>query len=438
MALSKNMGMRRVVITGVGMVTSMGIDAPTIWNRLLAGQSGVSRLTRFDPTLMERYRVPDDFPIIGGVLQDFDLKEILQSRKDTVTKEDLKQIKYTDRFTQFALAASMEAVQDSGLNMEAEDPERAGVIIASGMGGVGSWEDGVQKLLAEGVRRVSPFLVPKMIPNLAAGNVSIRFKAKGPNIALSTACAAGAHAIGIAYRTIQLGEADLMAAGGTEAAVTILTLTAFYRMGALALGYNDRPEAASRPFDVNRCGFVMSEGCGILVLEELEHALARNADIYGEIVGFGMTGDAHHITDPDQEGARRCIQLAMKDGGVTYENIDYVNPHATATPVGDRNESLALKEIFGEAAPSLLVSGTKSMTGHLLGAAGAVEGIFSILSIRDGKVPPTINLDEIDPNCAGLDFVAGQARTADIRYALSNSFGFGGTNAALVFKRFEG
>jgi 3-oxoacyl-[acyl-carrier-protein] synthase II len=305
------------------------------------------------------------------------------------------------------------------------------------MGGVSSWEEGVKKLLAEGVRRVSPFLVPKMIPNLAAGNVSIRFKAKGPNIALSTACAAGAHAIGLAYRSIQLGEADLMAAGGTEAAVTILTLTAFYRMGALAVGYNNRPEAASRPFDINRCGFVMAEGCGILVLEELDHALSRNADIYAEIIGFGMSGDAYHITDPDKEGARRCIQLALKDGGVTPADIDYVNPHATATPVGDRNECLALKEIFGDAAPNLLVSGTKSMTGHLLGAAGAVEGIFSILSIKNGMVPPTINLDEVDPDCAGLDFVAGQARSADIRHVLSNSFGFGGTNAALVFKRFE-
>jgi 3-oxoacyl-[acyl-carrier-protein] synthase II len=288
------------------------------------------------------------------------------------------------------------------------------------------------------VRRVSPFLVPKMIPNLAAGNVSIRFKAKGPNIALSTACAAGAHAIGLAYRSIQLGEADLMAAGGTEAAVTVLTLTAFYRMGALAVGFNDRPETASRPFDIDRNGFVMAEGCGIMVLEELDHALARNANIYAEIIGFGMTGDAHHITDPDKEGARRCIQLALMDGDVTCEDIDYVNPHATATPVGDRNECLALKEIFGDAASRLLVSGTKSMTGHLLGAAGAVEGIFSILSIRDGKVPPTINLDKIDPACAGLDFVTNQTREADIRYVLSNSFGFGGTNAALVFKRFEG
>jgi len=432
------MGMRRVVITGIGMVTSMGLDVPTVWNRLLTGKSGVARLTRFDPELMKRYRVPEDFPIIGGVIPDFDLKQILQTRKDEVTKEDLKQIKYTDRFTQFALAASMEAVQDSGLNLEAEDPERAGVIIASGMGGVASWEEGVKKLLAEGVRRVSPFLVPKMIPNLAAGNVSIRFKAKGPNIALSTACAAGAHAIGLAYRSIQIGEADLMAAGGTEAAVTILTLAAFYRMGALAVGYNDRPAAASRPFDMNRSGFVMSEGCGIMVLEELDHALARNANIYAEIIGFGMSGDAHHITDPDKEGARRCIQLALKDGGVTPADIDYVNPHATATPVGDRNESLALIEIFGDAAPHLLVSGTKSMTGHLLGAAGAVEGIFSVLSIRDGVVPPTINLDHIDPACAGLDIVQGQARSADIRHVLSNSFGFGGTNAALVFKKFAG
>ncbi len=429
--------MRRVVVTGVGMVTSMGLDVPTVWNRLLTGQSGVRRLKRFNAELREQYRVPDDFPVIGGVIANFDLKEILQARKKEVTKEDLKQIKYTDRFTQFALAASVEAVHDSGLNLETEDPERAGVIVASGMGGVSSWEEGVKKLITEGVRRVSPFLVPKMIPNLAAGNVSIRFKAKGPNMALSTACAAGAHAIGLAFRSIQMGEAELMAAGGTEAAVTILTISAFFRMGALAAGYNDHPEAASRPFDLKRCGFVMSEGSGILILEELEHALARNANIYAEIIGFGMTGDAHHITDPDKEGARRCIQVAMKDGGVTAADIDYVNPHATATPVGDLNETWALREIFGDKASRLLVSGTKSMTGHLLGAAGAIESIFSVLSIRDGIVPPTINLDELDPACGGLDIVTGEARSADIRHVLSNSFGFGGTNAALVFKRYE-
>jgi 3-oxoacyl-[acyl-carrier-protein] synthase II len=432
------MGMRRVVVTGVGMVTSMGLDVPTVWQRLLAGESGISNLDYFTPENVERYRIPEDFPTIGGGIKHFDLKEILQARKKDVTKEDLKQIKYTDRFTQFALAASLEAITDSGVNLEAEDPERAGVIIASGMGGVRSWEEGVTKLITEGVRRVSPFLVPKMIPNLAAGNVSISFKAKGPNIALSTACAAGAHAIGMAYRSIALGEADMMAAGGSEAAVTILTLAAFSRMGALAAGYNDNPEAASRPFDLNRCGFVMSEGSGILALEEMDHAVARGAQIYGEIVGFGMTGDAHHITDPDMEGARRCIVLAMKDAGITPADVDYVNPHATATPVGDRNECQALRQIFGDQASQLVVSGTKSMTGHLLGAAGAVEAIFGVLAIRDGIVPPTINLQDLDPDCAGLDIVRDQARKKDVRYVLSNSFGFGGTNASLVFKRYEG
>jgi len=437
MSLSKTMGMRRVVITGVGLVTSMGLDAPTVWRRLLAGKSGITNLGYFTPESIERFRIPEEFPTFGGGVKEFDLKGILQARKKDVTKEDLKQVKYTDRFTQFALAASLEAINDSAINLEKENPERAGVIIASGMGGVASWEEGVTKLITEGVRRVSPFLVPKMIPNLAAGNVSISFKAKGPNIALSTACAAGAHAIGMAYRSIQLGEADMMAAGGSEAAVTILTMAAFFRMGALATGYNDNPAGASRPFDMKRSGFVMSEGAGILAMEELDHALARGAKIYGEIVGFGMTGDAHHITDPDMEGARRCISLALKDAGLTPADIDYVNPHATATPVGDRNECQALKQIFGDLAPQLKVSGTKSMTGHLLGAAGAAEAIFSLLAIRDGIVPPTINLTEVDPDCAGLDFVAEGARKAEVRTVLSNSFGFGGTNASLVFKRYE-
>jgi 3-oxoacyl-[acyl-carrier-protein] synthase II len=440
MSVTKTIKLRRVVVTGLGMVTSMGLDVPTVWERLLAGQSGVKNITRFGDNLneiLERYRVPEDFPLFAGEIRGFDLKEIMQARKHTVTKEDIKQVKYSDRFTQFALAASLEAVQHSGLDLEKEDPERAGVIIASGMGGVSSWEDGVHKLLFEGVRRVSPFLVPKMIPNLAAGNVSISFKAKGPNIALSTACAAGAHAIGMAYRSIQLNDADLMAAGGSEAALTLLTMSAFYRMGALATGYNDCPEKASRPFDRKRNGFILSEGSGVLVLEELDHALDRGARIYAEIVGFGMSGDAHHITDPDMEGAKRCIQLALKNGGVSPGEIDYINPHATATPVGDRNESQALKQIFQGQASRLLVSGTKSMTGHLLGAAGAVEAIFSILAIEHGIAPPTINLEEVDPDCAGLDYVPHEARRAEIRYALSNSFGFGGTNASLVFKRYE-
>jgi len=435
MSVNKTKGMRRVVVTGVGMVTSMGMDVSSVWQKLLAGESGIRHLVNFDQEFVTKYRAPDDFPLIAGQITDFDLKKVLQSRKENLSKEDLKQSKYTDRFTQFALVASLEAIQDSGLDLEVEDPERCGVIIASGMGGVGSWEESMIRLLAEGVRRVSPFLVPKMIPNLAAGNVSISFKAKGPNIALSTACAAGSHAIGMAYRSIQLGEADLMAAGGSEAAVTMLTITAFYRMGALATGYNDNPQAASRPFDIQRNGFVMSEGAGIMILEELDHALARGANIYAEVAGFGMTGDAYHITDPHMEGASRCILMALREADITPDVIDYVNPHATATPVGDKNEVKALLSIFPDQGRRPLVSGTKSMTGHLLGAAGAVEAIFSVLSLKEGIIPPTINLTEVDPECEGLDYVPNQARKMDFRYALSNSFGFGGTNASLIFKR---
>jgi 3-oxoacyl-[acyl-carrier-protein] synthase II len=437
MSVNKTRGLRRVVVTGVGMVTSMGLDVPTVWQRLLAGESGIRHLVNFDKEFTSNYRAPQDFPLIAGEITDFDLKEILQTRKQDLSKEDLKQVKYTDRFTQFALAASLEAIQDSGLNLEEEDPERCGVIIASGMGGVGSWEESMIRLLREGVRRVSPFLVPKMIPNLAAGNVSISFKAKGPNIALSTACAAGSHAIGMAYRSIELGEAELMAAGGSEAAVTMLTITAFYRMGALATGYNDNPVIASRPFDLQRNGFVMSEGAGVMILEELEHALARGADIYAEVVGFGMTGDAYHITDPHVEGATRCIHMAMNDADISPDVIDYVNPHATATPVGDRNEVGALLSIFRDPERRPVVSGTKSMTGHLLGAAGAVEAIFTVLSLKEGIVPPTINLTEVDPECQGLDYVPDKARKMDINYVLSNSFGFGGTNATLIFKRLD-
>ena len=434
MSVNKTKGLRRVVVTGVGMVTSMGLDAPTVWKKLLAGQSGITHLQNFDKEFFTKYKAPDDFPLIAGEIAGFNLREILKARKDSLSKEDLKQVKYTDRFTQFALAASLEAIQNSGLDLEDEDPERCGVIIASGMGGVGSWEESMIRLLHEGVRRVSPFLVPKMIPNLAAGNVSISFKAKGPNIALSTACAAGSHAIGMAYRSIQLGESELMAAGGSEAAVTMLTITAFYRMGALATGYNDNPEIASRPFDINRKGFVMSEGAGIMVLEELDHALARGAHIYAEVVGFGMTGDAYHITDPHMEGATRCIRQALNDADISPEVIDYVNPHATATPVGDRNEVRALGTIYKDPEHRPVVSATKSMTGHLLGAAGAVEAIFTVLSLKEGIVPPTINLNEVDPECQGWDFVPCKARKMNLHYALSNSFGFGGTNATLVFK----
>ncbi|MDD3580738.1 MAG: beta-ketoacyl-ACP synthase II [Desulfobacca sp.] len=438
--IRKTVDFRRVVVTGLGLITPLGNDVPSTWQRLMAGESGVTVVTRFGADLEEfsrHFRVPPDFPLIAGEVKDFDLKELMTARKSNLDKEDLKLLKYTDRFTQYALAASLEAVKDSGLNLEVEDPHRVGIIIASGMGGVGTWEEQHEKLLQDGVRKISPFLIPKLLPNLAAGNVSISFRAKGPNAALSTACAAGAHAIGAAFRSIQLGEAELMASGGTEAAITPLTMTGFYRMGALATGFNDRPTQASRPFDQDHRGFVMADGAGILILEEFDHARQRGAKIYAEIIGFGMTGDARHITDPDLEGAIRCMQIALQDAGISAQELDYINPHATSTPVGDRNEAQAIKLLTGNTATGPLVSATKSMTGHQLGAAGAVEAIFTILGLKKGLVPPTINLEVADVQCEGLNYVRNQARTASLHYAMSNSFGFGGTNATLIFQRYE-
>ncbi|MFP3867891.1 MAG: beta-ketoacyl-ACP synthase II [Desulfobacteraceae bacterium] len=438
--MRKTVGFRRVVVTGLGLISPLGNEVSSAWKRLLAGESGVTQITRFGESLEEfcqRFKVPKDFPLIAGEVKNFDLKELMRARKHNLDKEDLKLPKYTDRFTQYALAASLEAVNDSGLDLEVEDPNRVGIIIASGMGGVGSWEEQHEKLLTEGVKKISPFLVPRLLPNLAAGNVSISFRAKGPNAALSTACAAGAHAIGAAFRSIQLGEAELMASGGTEAAITPLTMTGFYRMGALATGFNDRPGQASRPFDQEHRGFVMADGAGILILEELDHARQRGAKIYAELIGFGMTGDARHITDPDLEGATRCMEVALKDAGISPQEVDYINPHATSTPVGDRNEAKAIKALTQNCSPGPLVSATKSMTGHQLGAAGAVEAIFTILSLKEGRVPPTINLEVADPECEGLNYVKDQAREVSLRYALSNSFGFGGTNAALIFQRYE-
>ncbi len=432
--------MRRVVVTGLGLITPLGNDVPTVWGRLLAGESGIGPVTHYAQDVnefRERYRAPEDFPLIAGEVKDFDLKRMLAERKKNLNKDDNKVIKYTDNFSQYALAASLEAVNSSGLDLEQEDPDRVGIIIASGMGGVASWEKQHMNLLEHGVKKVSPFTVPKLLPNLAAGNVSISFQARGPNSALATACAAGAHAIGAAFRSIQLGEADLMATGGAEAAVTLLTVTGFYRMGALATGFNDRPTEASRPFDSGRTGFVMSEGAGILILEELEHARRRNARIFAEIVGFSMTGDARHITDPDLGGAVRCMTMALKDAQVRPEQIDYLNPHATSTPTGDRNEARALLKIFNSGRSLPVVSATKSMTGHLLGAAGAVEAIFVCLSLLRGQIPPTINVTNVDPECAGLNLVREVALEIPLRYALSNSFGFGGTNASLIFKRYE-
>jgi 3-oxoacyl-[acyl-carrier-protein] synthase II len=429
--------LRRVVITGLGLVSPLGNTAAASWQNLLAGRSGIQRISKFaaDPDAWrEHFKAPEDFPLIAGEVKDFDFKELLAASKPDLTKEDLKLAKYTDDFTQYALCASYEALQQAKLAPRAVDPERLGTIIATGMGGVASWEEAYRRFHEGGVKKVSPFMVPRLLPNLAAGNVAISIGAQGPNTALSSACAAGGQAIGAAFRSIQLGEADVMLAGGAEAAITPLTIAGFYRMGALATGYNDLPEAASRPFDQGHAGFVIAEGAGILVLEELTHALNRGAPILAELAGFGMCGDGHHITDPDLHGAIRCMRRALADAGLEPEQIDYINPHATSTPVGDRNEARAIGQLFPHRP---LVSATKSQTGHLLGAAGALEAIFTVMSLQQGIIPATLNLEQMDPACAHLAVPAGRPVLRSIRAALSNSFGFGGTNAALVFKQYR-
>ncbi len=314
--------------------------------------------------------------------------------KGHLDADDLKLAKYTDKFTQYTLIAGYEALRAANLEPGTVDPERLGTIIATGMGGVSSWEEAYAKLAAGGVKRISPFMLPKMLPNLAAGNLAIQLGAQGPNTALSSACAAGAQAIGAACRCIQWGEADIMVTGGAEAALTPLGLAGFYRLGALATGYNDRPEAASRPFDQGHCGFVMAEGAGVLILEELEHALNRGAPILAEVVGFAMTADAHHITEPHPRGALHCMRRALHEAGIPPEAVDYLNPHATSTPVGDRNEAQAIRSLFRQPP---WISATKSATGHLLGAAGAAEAIFTVMSICQNLIPPTLNLEDIDP-----------------------------------------
>lgn len=427
--------LKRVVVTGMGMVSPLGNSLPVTWARLLQGHSGIRKLTGFGPDchLWGPQPPPADFPWIGGEVQDFDFKGLLQEYKGSLEPEDLKLAKYTDRFTQYTLIAGYEALKMAGLEPGAVDPERFGAIIATGMGGVSSWEEAYSRLLAGGVKKLSPFLLPKMLPNLAAGNLAILLGARGPNTALASACAAGAQAIGAAFRILQLGEAEVMLAGGSEAALTPLGLAGFYRLGALATGFNDQPAAASRPFDRRHCGFVMAEGAGVLVLEELEHALNRGAPILAELVGFGINGDAHHITEPDPRGAIACMRRALADAGLQPQDIDYLNPHATSTPVGDRSEALAIRTLFPH--PPWL-SATKSATGHLLGAAGAVEAIFTVLSVAENLIPPTLNLEEVDPECGELPLVRERALAWPITYAMTNSFGFGGTNASLIFKKF--
>lgn len=411
---------RRVVVTGMGPVTPIGTGNDRYWAALAGGKSGISQITRFDAAGFSSR--------IAGEVKDFDPLEFLDS----------KVAKRMDRFTQFAVAATRLALEDARLSIKTVDPDRIGVIIGSGIGGLGTLEEQHTVLVEKGPRRVSPFLVPMMIADMASGQVSIVFRVKGPNFATVSACSSGAHAIGEAYEAIRRGAAEVMIAGGAEAPVTPLSVAAFSNARALSTR-NDEPERASRPFDIERDGFVIAEGSGVLILEDLDFALARGAGISGEITGYAATADAYHITQPDPEGAAAAaaMRLALERGGLRPADVDYINAHGTSTLYNDEFETLAIKRVFGEDAYRLAVSSTKSMTGHLLGAAGAIETIACLLGMRHGIIPPTINLEHPDPLC-DLDYVAGQARHAQVDVALSNSFGFGGHNVTLALKRFEG
>ena len=409
---------RRVVVTGVGLVSALGLDTASTWQALLDGKSGVGPVTRFDVT---------DFATrIAAEVKGFDPLQLV----------DAKNARKMDLFILYALCAAETAVKHSGLAITPENAHRVGVFIGSGIGGFATIEREHQTYLEKGSRRISPFFIPASIINLASGQVSIRFGAAGPNSATCTACAAGAHAIGDSFKIIQRGDADAMISGGSEAAITPMGIGGFASMKALSTR-NDEPQKASRPFDRDRDGFVVGEGSGIIVMEELEHALARGANIIAEIVGYGMSGDAFHITAPPENGsgAIRVMRATLRDAGVEPEAVQYINAHGTSTPPNDRIETMAIKEVFGAYARKLAISSTKSMTGHLLGAAGGLEAGITSLAIRDQIVPPTINLDNPDPEC-DLDYVPHQARRLDIDYAMSNSFGFGGTNACLLFKRY--
>ncbi len=413
------MDKRRVVITGIGMITPLGIGVENSWKGLLAGRSGIRTITQFDASGFATR--------IAGEVEGFAPEDYIEA----------KEIKKMDRFIHLALATSQMAMDDSGLKIAENNAERAGVIVGSGMGGLYAIEHYHSVLLEKGPRRISPFFIPMLIVNLAAGQISIRFGAKGPNSAVTTACATGSHAIGDAFRIIQRGDADVMIAGGTESVITPLGIGGFNAMKALSTR-NDEPEKASRPFDLNRDGFIMGEGAGIVIMETLEGAMERGARIYAEVAGYGMTADAYHITapSPSGEGAARCMKIALKDAGVDPSEVNYINAHGTSTKYGDEIETIAVKTVFGAHASKVLVSSTKSMTGHLLGAAGGVEAVITTLSIQNDIVPPTINLDTPDPEC-DLDYVPGHARETTVNYALSNSFGFGGTNACLLFKKFH-
>ncbi|MDG9780700.1 beta-ketoacyl-ACP synthase II [Metapseudomonas otitidis] len=414
------MSRRRVVITGLGMLSPLGNTVADSWQGILAGRSGIGLIEHMD---LSAYATR-----FGGSVKGFDVEQYLSA----------KEARKLDLFIQYGLAASFQAVRDAGLEVTDANRERIGVAMGSGIGGLTNIENNCRSLIEQGPRRISPFFVPGSIINMVSGFLSIHLGIQGPNYAIATACTTGTHCIGMAARNIAYGEADVMIAGGSEMAACGLGLGGFGAARALSTR-NDEPTRASRPWDKGRDGFVLSDGAGALVLEELEHARARGATIYAELVGFGMSGDAFHMTSPpdDGAGAARCMRNALRDAGLNADQVHYINAHGTSTPAGDLAEAAAVKSVFGDHAYRVAVSSTKSMTGHLLGAAGAVEAIFSVLAIRDQVAPPTINLEEPDEGC-DLDFVPHQARSMPIDVVLSNSFGFGGTNGSLVFRRFEG
>lgn len=411
------MSKRRVVITGLGMVSPVGLTVSECWKNILAGKSGIGPIEHFDVSAFSTR--------FGGSVWNFDPANYIPA----------KDVKKMDPFIHYGVAAAKEAFEDCGLEVTEENAHRIGVAIGSGIGGLTGIEKGHENYLNSGPRKISPFFVPSNIINMISGNVSIMFGLKGPNYAITTACATATHSIGDAGRMIEYGDADVMLAGGAEMATSPTGLGGFCAARALSQR-NDSPETASRPWDKDRDGFVLSDGAGVVVLEEYEHAKKRGAKIYAELIGFGMSGDAYHMTAPSQggEGAKRCMELAMRNAGINPDEVDYINAHGTSTPAGDKGETEATKAAFGEHAQKLAISSTKSMTGHLLGAAGGIEAIFSVLSICDQVAPPTINIFTPDPEC-DLDYVPGEARKMNIDIVLSNSFGFGGTNGTLVFKK---
>ena len=410
---------RRVVVTGIGMVTPLGTGVEKNWEMACQGRSGIGPITKFDASAFASQ--------IAGEVTDFRSEDFM----------DKKQIRHFDIFVHYAVASARMAMEDSGLKIEPKNCHKVGCILGSGLGGLEMLEHYHKVLLDRGPRRISPFFIPGMIANMAPGQIAIEFGARGPNLSIETACAASAHAVGESFRLIREGIADAMITGGSDAVVTPLALGGFCSMRALSTR-NDEPEKASRPFDLDRDGFVMGEGAGILILEELDQALERGANIYAEVIGYGMSADAYHVSapEPEGEGAISCMKMALQYAGLRPEDVDYINAHGTSTKLNDLSENKAIKAVFGEHAYNLAISSTKSMTGHLLGGAGGVEAIFTVLTVKHGVIPPTINYETPDPEC-DLDYVPNQARKADVKVAMSNSFGFGGTNACLVFKAFE-